>query len=332
MVAIPASTPEFYRTVRDLLVSYNATLRDDETQKDQIPLPMIPALTPLYSKLSPGERASQIIVMSSPWIDLGSPDPVVAELSRQVFTLEIAYVAFCGVRNVVIPGPNLTHGEMCVEGFSRFSRAIQEALVVSNYINFQILLPMAPGSMRNISILRTKMENISIFANPKVKYRLADDEWGSWEAWNLIRSVCNYNQRLSVGKYTSGWMDQILTSCSAGCPKASAMRLGAIALVLGVAKDARLPRINLHPKQVLATGAIQKPPRASFSLHAAPRPSLAPTKQSGGCPILEPGAGSDACRSIDSVSQACPVGVLGSNTAAELPTSVTKEAANAAHH
>src|SRR5258708_6314429 len=121
MVAVPASTPEFYRTVRDLLVSYNARLREDGTQKDQVPLPVIPALTPLYSKLAPGEAASQLIVMSSPWIDLGSPDPVVAELSRQVFNLEIAYVAFCGVRNVIIPGPNLTHGEMCVEGFSRFA-------------------------------------------------------------------------------------------------------------------------------------------------------------------------------------------------------------------
>ena len=97
------------------------------THRDQVPLPVIPALTPLHSKLSPGEATAQHIVMSSPWIDLGSEDPVVAELSRQAFNLEIAYIAFCGVQNVVIPGPNLTHGEMCVEGFSRFARAIREA-------------------------------------------------------------------------------------------------------------------------------------------------------------------------------------------------------------
>jgi type II protein arginine methyltransferase len=204
MAAIPASTPEFYRTVRDLLVSYNARLREDGTQKDQVPLPVIPALTPLYSKLSPGEAASQPIVVSSPWIDLGSPDSIVAELSRQVFNLEIAYAAFCGFQTVMVPGPNLTRGEMCVEGFSRFARAIQEALVVSNYINFRIVLPMAPGSLRNTSVLRTNMENLSIFADPNVKHRLADDVWGSWEAWNLTRSVCNYNQRLSVGKTISG--------------------------------------------------------------------------------------------------------------------------------
>jgi len=116
--------------------------------------------------------------------------------------LEIAYAAFCGVQNVIIPGPYLTGGEMCVEGFSRFARAIQEALIVSNYINFQILLPMTPGSLKNTAVLRSKMENLSIFADPKTttNQRRADEVWGSWEAWNLTRSVCNYSQRLSVGK------------------------------------------------------------------------------------------------------------------------------------
>jgi type II protein arginine methyltransferase len=200
MGAIPASTPEFYRTVRELLVSYNSRLRDEDSPKDQVPLPVVPALTPIYSKLSPGAEAAHLIVMTSPWIDLCSPDPVIAELSRQVFNLEIAYAAFCGVRNVLVPGPNLTHGEMCVEGFSRFARAMQEALVLSNYINFQVLLPMAPGSLRNTSVLRTKMENLSIFADSRVKHRPADDMWGSWEAWNLTRTVCDCNMRLSVGK------------------------------------------------------------------------------------------------------------------------------------
>jgi type II protein arginine methyltransferase len=202
MLASPATTPEFYQNVRDLLLSYNTRLRENWMQKDQVPLPVIPALTPPDSKLTPGEGASQLLVMSSPWIDLCSPDPVVAELSRQVFNLEIGYAAFCGVQNVIIPGPYLTGGEIFVEGFSRFARAIQEALIVSNYISFQILLPMTPGPLRNTSVLRSKMENLSAFVDQKVttSQRRADEVWGSWEAWNLTRSVCSYSQRLNVGK------------------------------------------------------------------------------------------------------------------------------------
>ena len=72
--------------------------------------PIIEALTPNDSVLIPHGSISQLIAISSSWLDLASADSIIADVSRQAFNLEIAYAAFCGISQVLVAGPVLPDG------------------------------------------------------------------------------------------------------------------------------------------------------------------------------------------------------------------------------
>lgn len=167
----------------------------------EIPPPIIPPLTPLDTPLTPGSAITQIIAYSSPWIDLCSTDPLVANVSRQVLNMEIAYASFCGVGNVIIPGPKTySSGSADSDGLAQYARAIQEIMDIASYMQVAIHIPMygdeevkaITGDMRELA--RTK-ENVD---GKEVSTDISLYE--TWDAWNVIRGVCKYNSRLAVGK------------------------------------------------------------------------------------------------------------------------------------
>ncbi|KAJ9667448.1 hypothetical protein H2201_002316 [Coniosporium apollinis] len=140
MLTTPITTSHFHSRVLTLLSSYQAEI-EAGTPGSDLPMPLVTPLTPADSPLTPSETISQLLAVTSPWIDLASPDPVIASLSLQVFNQEIAYAAFCGVGNVIIQGPSL-HSIYSGQGLPQYARAIQEALDVGPYLNLQVLLPM----------------------------------------------------------------------------------------------------------------------------------------------------------------------------------------------
>jgi protein arginine N-methyltransferase 5 len=162
------------------------------------PAPIIPPLDPVDTPLTPGDTVSQIIAYSSPWIDLCCEDPVVANISRQVLNIEIAYASFCGIGNIVIPGPrSYTSGSTSSNGLIQYARAIQEALTIGSYIQIAIHIPMCGNEE-----VKDLMGDLKPFArNYDSKEKEKEiDLFETWDAWNLIRTVCKYNSRLSVGK------------------------------------------------------------------------------------------------------------------------------------
>ncbi|KAF2832771.1 Skb1 methyltransferase [Ophiobolus disseminans] len=190
MLTSPITNDHFHTRVLSLLNSYTQTL-DGPSQ----PLPLIPALDHPDTPLGPSETISQLVTFTSSWIDLSSPDPVIAHLSRQVFHLEIAYAAFCGATNVVVPGPRLAHGQ---NGVSQFARCVKEALSTGSYIQLHVQLPM-DGS--TATALNDDLGDLARFSRPEYDSNAEGQHinpWGSWEAWNTIRTMCKYNSRLSV--------------------------------------------------------------------------------------------------------------------------------------
>jgi type II protein arginine methyltransferase len=166
---------------------------------------VVPPLSPVDTDLSPDESMSQIIAITSSWIDLCSPDPLVADVSRQVLMLEIAYAAFCGISYVFIPGPRLNHQAMQQTGLMQYARAIQEALVVGTYMQIKIWFPMIDHPENEVA----RMGDLAPFARPAY---IGDDQgeaapgldlYGTWDAWDIIRSFCKYHTRLCVGKRRS---------------------------------------------------------------------------------------------------------------------------------
>ena len=203
MITSPITTPNFHSRVLMLISSHLALVKaiEDPSTASTPPAPIIPPLSPVDTPLTPGDTVSQIIAYSSPWIDLCSSDPLISNISRQVLNIEIAYASFCGVGNIVIPGPRTYGGESTdSDGLTQYARAIQEALTIGSYIQMAIHIPMygqdEPRDMTGDLLPLARDHN----STGKSKASKDIDMYETWDAWNLIRSVCKYNSRLSVGK------------------------------------------------------------------------------------------------------------------------------------
>lgn len=162
--------------------------------------PILPPLTPDDTALYPSAAVNTYTGYISPWIDLTSANPVIATISRQVLNLEVNYANFCGVRSLIIPGPSRDASMTCGhQGLAQYSRAVSEALTIGSRLNFLVHMSMyrEPNVGRQIQTLSSlqpqadtepKSEEIDIFT--------------TWDSWHHIRTVCEYNMRLSLGKST----------------------------------------------------------------------------------------------------------------------------------
>jgi len=206
MLTSPITSPHFHTRVLTLISAYLSELSvlesaDDTATKSTPPAPIIPPLTPVDTPLTPGDTVSQLIAYSSPWIDLCSSDPLISNISRQVLNIEIAYASFCGVGNIIIPGPrSYSSGSTNNDGLIQYARAIQEALTIGSYIQMAVHIPMYGNDEVKdmIGDLRPFARDHNSAAKAKASKDI--DLFETWDAWNLIRSVCKYSSRLSVGK------------------------------------------------------------------------------------------------------------------------------------
>ncbi|CZT02672.1 related to SHK1 KINASE-BINDING protein [Rhynchosporium graminicola] len=205
MLTSPITSPHFHSRVLTLISTYLSELSDIESSGDAAkrsapPAPIITPLDPVDTPLTPGDTVSQIIAYSSPWIDLCSSDPLIANISRQVLNIEIAYASFCGVGNIVIPGPRTYHsGSTDNDGLVQYARAIQEGLSIGSYLQMAIHVPMYGNeeAKEMIGDLRPFARGYSS-ETAQGKGSKDIDLYETWDAWNLIRSVCKYSARLSV--------------------------------------------------------------------------------------------------------------------------------------
>ena len=187
MLTTPITTPHFQSSVQNLISSYYDSIPNER------PVPLVPALKPLDSPLIPSDSISQLVMIAASWIDLASPDPVIANISQQVLNLEVAYAAFCGVQHLVIQAPSLHSASR----ITQYARAIQEALAIGSYMHFHILLPIAHSKAKGPND-PAHLSHFARMANSGDSYSTSD--WSPWEAWNAIRQFCTYSPRLSVGK------------------------------------------------------------------------------------------------------------------------------------
>jgi len=192
------------RVLSQLTAHMQSTDTSSNGRDGDFPAPIIRPLTMADTNLSPDDTTSQLLLMTSQWIDLASSDPVIADVSRQVLVQEINFAAFCGASNIVISGPLI--GANCTsskDNIAQFAHAVEEALTLGIYLNIQILLPMTP---QNDDDLHDDLGHLSNFIRDQYKQEKhtpeSVDALASWDAWNIIRNVCRYSSRLSVGKNT----------------------------------------------------------------------------------------------------------------------------------
>ena len=228
MLTVPITTPYFNLRVLTLLLDHFAN--SSVTPGSQA-VPNIPCLSALDTNLAPGETVSQLVGVVSPWIDLSSPDPVIFNLSLQVLEMEVSYAAFCGVGNLILPGPKLHHDKKHGVGIVQYAHAVQKALNVGGFIQMSISMPMmdnphdvAEDTKGSLALL-ARPEHVGLLdddwqtahdvrssfnshpedlltVNPRKSVQISSkhDFFGTWDAWNVIRTICKYNSRLFVGK------------------------------------------------------------------------------------------------------------------------------------
>ncbi|KAM3533478.1 hypothetical protein MY4038_003264 [Beauveria bassiana] len=156
--------------------------------------PIIPPLTPDDTGLFPSQAVNTYTGCISPWIDLASPNPIIASISRQVLNLEINYASFCGLRIVMIPPPERDGSRGTGNsGLAQYARAVQEALTIGANMSFAVQMPMyrEPGIDGGIETL-SSLNPVS--NTPPVSNKI--DLFTAWDSWHNVRSVCNYNLRL----------------------------------------------------------------------------------------------------------------------------------------
>ena len=218
MLTTPITNSHFHSRVLTLLssslASSSSATNIDITQSRNASPIVIPPLSPADTPLTPDGTTSQLIGTSSSWIDLCSPDPVITDISRQVLGLELSYAAFCGLTYVLIPGPRMRSLVDNESGLVQYARAVLDGLGQGPFMQLYIWLPMIDHSDND----KDGMGDLSAFARPEsgstegVAKRL--DLFGTWEHWDMIRTICNYSTRLYIGKEAV-----FLLHCTSFCVK-----------------------------------------------------------------------------------------------------------------
>ncbi|KAK3074361.1 hypothetical protein LTR53_003290 [Teratosphaeriaceae sp. CCFEE 6253] len=193
ILTTPITTLTFHSRVLATLEAhaqeFGAALATDSVQP-----PIISPLTPTDSDLVPEDSNTSLIALVSPWIDLASSDPWIAQVSLQVFGLEVAYAAFCGINNILVHGPSSSRGTV------RFARATREALGLGAYVQLHVLLPMTGELEQDVSADGASLAEL---ARPQFVESADEDEsepelFASWESWDTIRTICSYSNKLSI--------------------------------------------------------------------------------------------------------------------------------------
>ncbi|KAG8954225.1 methyltransferase protein [Tulasnella sp. 424] len=138
------------------------------------------------------EEAENTVGLASEWLELDSPDEWVRQDSELALRQELAYASYLNLSTVVLPPPrNRQH-------VSDYARAINGCFtnspsVLSSYVYLSIRIPLSGIRKAGRSGSATPMGSNS---TPTVPTEADVNE--SWEMWDTIRTICGYNQRLSV--------------------------------------------------------------------------------------------------------------------------------------
>lgn len=246
------------------------SLSEKDRKNPSLPVPVVPTLTDKDTTLGPSPHIGSVSAYSSPWIDLGSSDPLIASISRQVLNLEVAFASWCGVRSIIVPGPRKDQDGRAT---ALYARAIQETFDVANRVNIIIHMPMyrEPGLEESVQLLTAEL--LGSDAGDKKDVQSEEiDLFGAWDTWHTIRSVCDYEPRLYVGMFLpTGRRGMIFTDKYDSPQDAQASsRDGTPDEMVRRASSLPHPRTqHLQIKQDRQSLSIPTPPGDDILIHAA---------------------------------------------------------------
>lgn len=155
--------------------------------------------------------------MVADWLELDSPDEWIRSDSEIVCTVglleekylyaslikalrqELAHASYLGMQTVVLPPPR--HRAHTTD----YARAINACLLntgLTPYMHLSVRIPIYIPPMSGLSSspsLGSRLSTSSSLASVSLPNGMSDvDMNGTWEMWDVIRSICGYNPRLSL--------------------------------------------------------------------------------------------------------------------------------------
>ncbi|KAG1771016.1 PRMT5-domain-containing protein [Suillus occidentalis] len=215
-VCLPLTTPKWRERWRNMCIvpSASANDTDENATAEQQAEAWRKAPSFLHEEvtISRLDEAVPILVMASDWLQLDSTDDWVRHDSEIALRQEVAYASYLNVQTVILPPPR--HRSQVAS----YARAINECLKSTTYMNFSIRLPIydpavfqpkesppTPPSATSVSSTPSapstpKIVTPRISTSKSLKAARAPEGEinATWEMWDIIRTLCDYNTRLTL--------------------------------------------------------------------------------------------------------------------------------------
>ncbi|KAJ6619700.1 PRMT5 arginine-N-methyltransferase-domain-containing protein [Mycena sp. CBHHK59/15] len=153
------------------------------------------------------DEAEGVTVLVSEWLELDAADDWVRHDAEVALQQELAYASYLNIHTAILPPPRSR------DHVSSYARAVNACLKNSPYMHISIRLPIY-----NPSVLKSHLSPMpgspsaaslrSPSPVPSTPRLVVSDERGAettsgnldgtWEMWDLIRSICDYSTRLSL--------------------------------------------------------------------------------------------------------------------------------------
>lgn len=151
-------------------------------------------------------EASGVTVMISDWLQLDAADHWVRHDAEIALQQELAYAAYLNVESAILPAPRNR------EHVSSYARIVNSCLNKLPSINLSIRLPVYDPSVLHASGLSPLPPPTELspthFTTPSTPGKGSSSDRlsttpeselnATWEMWDLIRSICDYNTRLTL--------------------------------------------------------------------------------------------------------------------------------------
>ena len=162
---------------------------------------LVPCLGPEYTSLTPSFATPSMVGIASPWIDVASTDERIALVSRQALNMEIAYAAFCGVSNVILPSLFRRGQDVDHDTVSRYANAVASATAIGPYLQLLVPFPMDNQTSYPESPITGSLS--ALIGADISSESCSSDPLSPWDAWIFVRASCNYHAKLVVGMFNS---------------------------------------------------------------------------------------------------------------------------------
>ncbi|KAF8992848.1 PRMT5-domain-containing protein [Cyathus striatus] len=161
------------------------------------------------------DEAEGLTVMISEWLELDTPDDWIRHDAEIALRQELAYASYLNIQTVILPAPrNRDH-------VASYARIVNTCLKNNPYVYFSVRLPIynpsifhqastplssdhpaSPSIPVQLSSPQTPIKTPKLVISSAAHGKLAKSSEGelnaTWEMWDLIRSICDYNPRLTL--------------------------------------------------------------------------------------------------------------------------------------